>query len=440
MKRPIKGQMPAEMPQGPGVYVFRDIKGMPIYVGMSRNLKSRVSSYFGKQVTGKTQQMVAAARELEWIRVGSELEALILEAKLVKKYLPKYNSALRDDKSPLYVGITKEELPRVITLRKTELEGKKLRAVYGPFVDGRKVKIMLRKLRKVFPYCQHRPGKRPCVNRQIGLCKPCSSEIVNENDMERKAQLEHAYRENVRGLRGVLAGRLRRVAREIEREMRNLARAERFEEAWEKLTQLETLEYVASPRAEVGVYLKDPNFLEEVRKGELRDLKELLNRYWEALDLKRIECFDVAHLAGTSPTASMVTFIEGEADKQFYRHFRVRSRKRGSDTDAMREVLQRRRRNKTWGKPDLVIVDGGKGQVSVAAEVLGNWVPVVGLAKRFETMIIKTEKGFESVRLEDRPAKRLVQRLRDESHRFARRYHHKLVSRALMESGRKNGV
>ncbi|MBI3443323.1 excinuclease ABC subunit C, partial [Candidatus Woesebacteria bacterium] len=179
-------------------------------------------------------------------------------------------------------------------------------------------------------------------------------------------------------------------------------------------------------------FLENPNLTEDLRKNELRQLRNILKFYFVNLkSLRRIECFDVAHLAGNSPTASMVTFIKGEPDKNFYRHFKIRQKEGQNDIESLREVIKRRLKYlDKWGKPDLIIVDGGRGQVKAFTSILyGSEVviPVVGIAKNPDRLITKDKK----VRLQGATL-HFVSRIRDEAHRFARRYHHKLIRRQLL--------
>ncbi|MEK7112147.1 MAG: hypothetical protein AAB875_02365, partial [Patescibacteria group bacterium] len=192
-------------------------------------------------------------------------------------------------------------------------------------------------------------------------------------------------------------------------------------------------------------FLQNPNLSVDLINKEIKDLRTLLvNCKLKIVNLSRIECFDVAHLAGTSPTASMVTFINGEADKSLYRHFRIRQEKGADDISSLREVAKRRAKHfGSWGSPDLIMVDGGKTQVSAFCEVLKEInipnisnIPVVGLAKKFETLIIPVTKGKKLTFIERKVAKgsvlNLVQRMRNEAHRFARRYHHHLIRKSLI--------
>ena len=168
----IKPKIYSFLPETPGVYIFWD-KNIPIYVGKAINLKRRVSSYFNLHLEPKTKKLMSEAETLSYIKVNSDFEALLLEANLIKKYLPKYNIVSKDDKHPLYITISKEEFPRILTSRKTDLKKRDLIAYYGPFPSSSNVKSILKIIRKIFPYSDHAIGKRPCLYSQIGLCDPC---------------------------------------------------------------------------------------------------------------------------------------------------------------------------------------------------------------------------------------------------------------------------
>ncbi len=414
------------LPALPGVYLFKDAAGKVIYVGKGKNLVSRVSSYFMVDLEPKTARMVSQAKDLDYTVVESEFEALLLEAKLVNRYKPKYNIQLRDDKSPLYIGITKEELPRIVLFRHRELEKYRLSRIYGPFINSASPKKVLRLTRKIFPFSTHKPARRVCIYHQIGLCSPCPSEV------QKKPDLKKDYLLNIRRVNAVLSGKSKFLVKQLEAEMRNFAKAEHYEKAYEAKRKLGELIYTTTRQELNEGYLDNPNLLEDIRNKELTELFKLINKYLPIRQVSRIECYDVAHLAGTFPTASMVTFINGEPDKSLYRHFKMHHK--NSDIDNMKEVLKRRYSGKKgWGSPDLVIVDGGKAQLAAALDVVKN-LPVVGLAKREETLVFMTPGGFCEVRLPEGSAKKLVQRIRDEAHRFARSYHHKLVSRAIIKA------
>ncbi len=427
-----KSDLFARLPKSTGVYIFRNKRKKPLYVGKSVNLRSRVGSYFSGGAIYKTKKMLEEARYLSFIQVESEFAALLLEASLVKKYLPKYNSQLRDDKSPLYIGVTKEVYPRILGLRQTQLESTTFKRVYGPFVDSRSVKFVLRKLRRVFPFSQHKVGKKACINSQIGLCNPCPSAIEKEKDKNIKIILKAEYLRNIKNIEGLLSGKPKKIKRDLDKEIKILSKNAKFEEAREKLNQVKILEALVASPVNQNLYLANPNLLSDIREEETQELLRILSNFFKIKRLRRIECYDVAHLAGTYPTASMVTFINGESDTRLYRHFRLRRAKKSDDISSMEEVVERRMGHPDWGMPDLILVDGGKGQLGAILPVLNEKVPAVGLAKRYETLVIKTGAEFKSIRLPEGPAKKLLQRIRDESHRFARRYHHKLVRKAIL--------
>ena len=421
----------ALLPQTSGVYIFLNFSKNPIYVGKSVNLRARVSSYFNIQVLSKTKQMVSEARNLAFIKVESEFEALILEALLVKKYLPKYNSQLRDDKSPLYVAFTKEAYPRILLLRQTQLDSQTFSFIAGPFINTRALKKIMRYLRRIFPYSQHPPGKRGCLHSQIGLCNPCPSKIVNEEDPHIQEGLKSIYFTNLREIKKILNGKSNLVTLSLIKKMNTLSKQERFEEADEYSRKIKFLESLKFRPMSPNSYMQNPNLLEDVRKEETRDLKEILSQYFDISKLKRIECYDISHMASSYPTASMVTFVGGEPDRHLYRRFRVSLGKKNNDTESMGQVLARRSKHfEDWGEPDLIIVDGGKGQVGVATEVV-DAIPIVGIAKRRENLVLKVNNEFIEIRMSSRPALMLIRRIRDEAHRFARSYHHKLVEKTI---------
>ncbi len=417
---------PKNIPLNPGIYQFKDNAGKVIYVGKAKNLKNRLNSYFTNQLLPKTAQMVATAESVSYIKVESEFEALLLEANLIKKYNPKYNIQLKDDKSPLYIGITKDKYPRVVALRKSQFSFYNLQSYYGPYLSGYSAQRILKLIRRIFPYSTHLPTKKICLYKQLGLCDPCPSEI-NTPDLRKK------YLRNIRNIKKILGGNLGQVGKDLEKEIKKLSSEEKFEEASVLAKQLESYKNtVMQQNYDVEEYLINPNLVEDLRDEELQDLAIKLNYKHKLI---RIECFDIAHLSGSFPTASMVTFIDGEAEKKYYRHFKIFQKKSNSDVDSMREVITRRLKHidppngeASWGRPDLIIIDGGKPQLSAVHDLLEEaGIPFFGLAKQFETIVIrKPDEEFIEIKATGK-ALNLLQRIRDEAHRFARRLHHKQV-------------
>jgi excinuclease ABC subunit C len=335
----------------------------------------------------------------------------------------------KDDKHPLYIRITKEEYPRIITARKIA-ENEKNLAFYGPFPSSKSIYTVLGMLRRIFPYSDHKIGKRACIYSHIGLCYPCPNEIIRTKNYELKIMNTKKYKENIRNVKSVLDGKIDKVSKNLEKEMNIFSEAENYEEAAKIRNQLTHLEYITRPQMPTEFYIENPNLLEEIRERELRELQKILNSQFSTLkSISRIECYDIAHLAGTNPTASMVTFINGDADKNYYRHFKIKKAKGGDDYGSMREVAERRIRNfASWGIPNLIIVDGGLGQVAAFKEKISEF-PVVGITKHPDRLIV----GNKKIKLEG-PALNLVSRMRNEAHRFAKRYHHKLVSKSISDT------
>jgi len=422
-----------KFPDSAGVYIYIK-EGKPIYVGKAKNLKNRVSSYFRLNLDTKTRKMINEAEEISYIKVASEFESLLLEAKLIKYYQPKYNIIAKDDKQPLYIRITKEKFPRIITLRKNDLSKTLDLATYGPFPSTGNVRSVLRMIRSVFPYSDHKLGKKACLYSQIGLCNPCPNVIQSE--YERKI-----YLSSIRHIKSMLDGKIKKVKKDLEREMRKASKLSEFENAALIRDKIKKLEYITNPQSNVDIYLENPNLVEDTRKNEILDLKHILQNNGIVISkLVRIECYDVAHLQGVSPTASMVVFMGGVPEKSYYRHFKINQKKGWDDYGSLREVAKRRKKHLSdWGRPDLIIVDGGKGQTSVfLREFETENIPVVGLAKRFESLVIPINNLGTTEIIEYRLLKgaslNLVQRLRNEAHRFARVYHHKLLSKSLFDT------
>ncbi len=436
-KIPLSPRVYKDLPETPGVYIYLNGK-TPIYVGKAVNIKKRVSSYFNLHLEFKTHKMIQDATQLSYIKVTSDFEALLLEAKLIKQYLPKYNIISKDDKHPLYIIITDEEFPRITTARKIDLKNKKLISYYGPFPSSANVKSILKLIRIIFPFCDHKFGKKPCLYSQIGLCDPCPNVIKTSDDYNR---LRKIYLLNISRIKKILDGKNEIIKKELLKEMKKFSSAQKYEEASIIKNKISQLDYITNSGTSISGYIENPNLYEDIRLKEINDLKNILNKFdLKVKHLNRIECFDVAHLQGASASASMVTFVNGSPDKNYYRHFRIYQKNAQDDYSSMNEVARRRIKHlKDWGKPDLIIVDGGKGQLSVFLKHFKSAsIPVIGLAKKNETLIFPSVKfksnTFVEYIMPKGNALNLVQRLRNEAHRFAQRYHHRLFKLSLFES------
>jgi excinuclease ABC subunit C len=419
----------AEIPKDPGVYLYKDSAGEIIYIGKAAILKNRVKQYFQKSRTpdAKTDALVAEIADVEWITIESEIDALFLEAELVRRYLPRYNILLRDDKSNVYVRIdSKSAHPTVTVTRRPLDDGAEY---FGPYFAAWTVRKALSYLRRAFPYSTHVRNipKRACLQYQIGLCPGLE---------EGKTSLPD-YRKNLIKLKKYLKGERKQLVRQIEKEMQEASKKKQFEQAARARNQLHALQGLSKQ-----IVFSDREFLDISKDQALAGLAQLLGLRKTPF---RIEGFDISHMGGVDTVASMVVFTNGVPNKTEYRKFKMRIP--GNDDFAhMNEVIKRRFSEsnlKKWPKPDLVLIDGGKGQLDAALKARAvravQSVPMIGLAKREEEIIVarndeavnlkpdgltKETERFTSVLLpRTSNLVKLLQRIRDESHRFAVSYH-----------------
>lgn len=441
-----------KIPTTPGVYIYKNAKGEIIYIGKAVNLSKRVKQYFQRDdaVGSKTTQLVADIASIDTIQTEHEFDALLLEAKLIKQYQPKYNIIAKDDKSPLYIIMTVgEELPRVYFGRKPKphlLNSDQHSTLYfGPFQSAKAARNLLRSLRHVVPYCtQKRRTGNPCFYTHLGLCSPCPSLISKLSDATQKNIMVKQYRKHIFHLRDILSGKAVSVIRDMEKEMNNKAEKEQFEEAASLRNQINALRSLLSKRYDPSVYIQSDTMLEELFEKEQQDLVDILKSYYPNMhSVSRIECYDISNTMGTHATASMVVMTNGRIDKKQYRKFKIKTLKTPNDFAMMSEVITRRFNHPEWEYPDLVIIDGGKGQVNAAKTAIENLnianfdavelLPMIGLAKREEEIIVPTKNGWKVIRLPfSHNGLKLLQRLRDEAHRFAITYHKVLRKKAFV--------
>ncbi len=527
----------AVLPDKPGVYLMHDAEGKVIYVGKAVVLKNRVRSYFRNLAshTPKVRAMVAKIAEIETIVTSSEVEALILECNLIKKYRPRYNISLKDDKTYPYLKVTvQEDFPRLFATRRLSRDGAKY---YGPYADAGAMHATVKLLRGMFPLrtCRKMNPDRPCLNYHIKRClAPCAGYVSKDE-----------YRQMIQSVCMVLDGRTAELERDLKRRMQEAAENYAFEEAARLRDQLQAVERLNEsqkavtnnggdmdvigyaqdmtgiclqiffvrkgkligrdnfflqddgdePRevltAFVKQYYNEATFIpkeiilpylpeedearliaswltekaqrkiellapqrgvkrellqlandnaaklleERLRKGSLslkndaQAAEELQQALGLTHSLERMDCFDISHTQGSETVASMVVFRNGSISKKDYRKYKIVSAEgKPDDFKSMQEVVYRRYKDYE-DLPSLVVIDGGKGQLSSALEVIRGLglaeLPVVGLAKREEEIFLPHQS--ESILLDrDSAALHLIQRIRDEAHRFAITYHRKL--------------
>jgi excinuclease ABC subunit C len=426
-------QFPAE----PGVYLMKDAKGVVLYVGKAKNLRNRAGHYFSKTAAHdpRTADLLPLIADIDFVTAPSEVDALLLEARLIKDIQPRFNVELKDDKTFPYLQIRmREDFPRVEFTRKPRRRGVKL---YGPFTSARGLRQAIQVLQRVFQFrtCtldidaddSRWRWFRPCLLHSIHRCTaPCNLRVTKED-----------YRKQIRALRLVLEGKKDKLIAEMEEQMRQASEALQFERAARLRDDIEALKKL-SQRGEVERDVQPEVFPIDPKKG-LKGLRQVLGLEQTP---RTIEGIDIAHLAGQETVAALVNFIDGLPFKPGYRRFRIQSVQGVDDFASIREVVTRRfRRLRAEGKargeemyPDVLLIDGGKGQLNAALEafgVLGIEPPcLLSLAKREEE--VYRPGAAEPLHLSRHSAAlRLLQYVRDEAHRFAQHYHHILRRKKL---------
>jgi excinuclease ABC subunit C len=433
---PTAAEKVKAFPAGPGVYLMKDARGRVIYVGKAKNLRNRAGHYFSKLAAEdrRTADLIREIADIDFLEAESEVDALLLEARLVKDIQPRFNIDLKDDKSFPYLQITtREPYPRVEFTRSPRQKGVKL---YGPFTSAKSLRGAIQVLQRILKFrtctLDIDPNDvkwrwfRPCILKSINQCTaPCNFSVTPEE-----------YKKQIRRLRLVLEGKKARLLRELEAEMKEASAAMRFERAARLRDEIGALKSL-SLRGEADKDLQPEVFVMNPKKGVL-GLKQVLKLQEPP---RVIEGIDIAHLSGNEAVASLVTFIDGLPFKPGYRRFRIRSVEGIDDFAAIREVVTRRYRRlarEEQVEPDIVLIDGGKGQLSAAHEAFKALFleppTLLSLAKR-EEEVFRLEQG-EPLRLSRTSAAlRLLQYVRDEAHRFAQHYHHLLRQKRLGREG-----
>ncbi len=427
---PLK-QSIKNLPDSPGVYFFKDARGKCIYIGKATSLKKRVSSYFAKVHDNRIQAMVDQIALIDIKQTASALEALLLEAEMIKKYLPRYNVMEKDDKTFAYIAITKEPIPRVIVMRATHQGRIPIKELYGPYTSAITARTALKLIRRIFPFhteplpsspLKKGAGKRRhpplfkggqggfCFDATIGLCSGvCGGR-----------QTLAEYRNTLARLRMFLKGKRERTIASLKRAMLDASRHKRYEQAATLRDQLHALEH-----------LRD---IAIITREEFDQLPPKLSSYHIP---HRIEAYDISHVFGQDAVGSMVVFTNGKIDSAEYRKFRIRGSPTPDDTRMIAEVLTRRLNHPEWTLPDLFLIDGGKPQLHAAQTVVRSRnlvIPVAALAKGPQR---KNADLYSSDPMAKLIPLAILIHLRDEAHRFAIRYHRLRKRKRLLTENHK---
>ncbi|MFC1787985.1 UvrB/UvrC motif-containing protein [Patescibacteria group bacterium] len=437
------------LPDSPGVYFYFDSMGQLLYVGKATSLKRRVGSYFTLRLRSgqddRIAEMVSQIARIDYITTPTVIEALVLEANQIKVLKPKYNIIERDDKSFLYLVITNEDYPRPLLMRGLELERlginpfsqklslkakMKYLAVFGPYTSGPSLRKALDLIRRSIPWSVCQPSRipllsngrkrednnrraRPCFDHHIGKCPGVCTGAISKKE----------YRKVIRNLILFFEGKKTQLIRQMTKDMNTASKKQDYEQAKVLRNNIYALEHIQ----DVSLIGKDEVIPYTKTKEETIDLEG------------RIEAYDISNISGTSAVGSMVVFEEGKKNKEKYRKFRIKTVIGTNDVGSIEEIMRRRLRRAeispgSWPLPEIMVIDGGEGQVNRVNQILGEFgirVPVIGLAKgadRKQDRLVYDRSDLEIARIAVR-GKQLFQKARDEAHRFAVSYHRQLRSK-----------
>lgn len=451
------------MSTSPGVYWFLDGRGNVLYVGKAKNLINRLRQYANEQDDRpQIGKLLAEISEVKFAELGSELEALLIEAELIRRYQPPYNILLKDDKSSLYICIGAGKFPKIFTARKPEiLRSEEKWTTFGPFQSGYKVKQVLEIARRIFKWCDrpiasHQPSAishqksaselkteslklKPCFYYHLGLCSGACVGTISQGE----------YDEMITSLKQFFRGKTSELVKKFRDDIATASASQAFEKAGVLRDQLEALTVVTSPKYRLRPDMTIPVLTNKKEEEALISLRSILRRYLSlpaSAPLTRIEGYDISNIQGTNASCSMVTAIDGKMEHSEYKHFGIKTLDTPNDYAMLREALTRRQNHPEWGIPDVILIDGGKGQLRSVLSVWEWPSIVISIAKRPDRLIIpltshqspvasRLKISYKEIPLDpDLPATRLLQSIRDESHRFAKRLHTIKRNNALLPS------
>ncbi len=383
--------------------------------------------------------MTALASRVEHQVLDSEIEALLIEAQLIKAHQPYFNSRLKDDKSNIYLLISKEAFPKVLRVRKTDLNKKKYQeklAIFGPFASSSRLSEVLKIIRPIFKWCNQadRSHGKACLYHHLDLCSGACCQKITKED----------YQKNIEQMILFLKGQKKTLLKELEEEMWQLAKIENYERAQINKNKIALIKEITSQQYKLKTDLILPNFSQEESAEALIHLRHILHQ--ESIvdsqqKLERIEGYDVSNTMGLQATVSMVVLTNGEIDHSEYKFFKIRSMQTPNDYGMLQEALTRRQNHPEWLKPNLIMIDGGRGQVRAVAKIWRMDVPIIGLVKNPDRLVISIKNKDKKDNIETKiitlasnhPTLKMLERLRDEAHRFAKKQHSRLREKKLLE-------
>lgn len=417
-------------PQKTGIYIFsakggsaaggKNRTGEFLYIGKAGNLKKRVRQYLRPDIERPfLKHLMAEAEKVDFKTTGSEIEALILESKLIKERQPKYNVMLRDGKRHFYVGFSNDDLPKVFIGHQP--------TKFGPFTDGAALRTAIRLLRRIFKYCTCKQRHNNfCLNYHIGKCPGYCCLKKSTNNLQLTT-----YNKNIRVIKEILSGKKASVVKKLKKELKLLAERQAFEKAIELRDKIEKLEKIF----ENAKILNDANI--RIHTNDANNNTRVLMELKKTLRLpsipKRIEGYDISNIQGRNAVGAMVVFMEGRPDKDEYRKFKIIFKKSPDDTAMLKEILLRRFNHLEWPKPDLLFIDGGRAQLNAAENAIADSATIISLAKgRNEVFSTTLKKPVPMAKLPPE-VRNLILHIDSEAHRFAVSYYRKIHRRKTLE-------
>jgi len=405
------------LPNTIGLYLFKKNEIIN-YIGKSVNIKARLLSHLeNAKLDNKERLIIDNSNKIETIVTESEFKALIIEAKLIRELQPKYNSIWKDDKSPLYIKITiKDEFPKIIITRK-EFDKKSL--YFGPFSSVRMIEKIINDIRRIIPFCtQKKISKKACFYSKIGLCHPCPNKIDRCKGEVRLA-LKHQYKKNINQVVSILNGNVKEIIKNLNKQLNVLIKNNQYEQAIIIRNKIFRFDRLLNLRDDMEFFINN-------NEKNLEEMSVILKKYFPQLNkINRIETYDISNLGLKQAVGSMVVMKNNQIDKKEYRRFKIKQTGLKSDFDRLKEVVIRRLKQ-NWPVPDLIIIDGGRPQIKAILKIFYDnkiIIPLIGIAKNPDRVIVGIE-GYPNLFFKnDSKVLNIIRLLRDESHRFARKYH-----------------
>ena len=422
------------LPKAIGVYAFTAKKSRRsgalacagretglLYIGKAINIQNRVKNHFN-QPSYRDNLFIEKVEKIGYLETNSEIEALILEANLIKKHQPKYNVMWRDDKNYFYVAFENntQNVPYVYITHQIQNSKSKNKTSYiGPFIEGVALKKTLRFLRKAFPYyTAKKHGQNKCIYCHLDLCPGPNPNIIS-------------YKKNIKKLVLILKGKKNAVLNSLKKEMKVLSKEKKFEEAVKIRDRIRHLQQIMAHTHVIGGQkLETNNQNWEKTEKALQSILGLNKK------IKKIECFDVSNIQGKEATGSMSVFVDGKPDKNLYRKFKIKMKNEPNDIAMLKETISRRLGHPEWKYPEIILVDGGKAQLNVALKIKNSKnqkIKIIAIAKGRQKLFIEKRAGAIPLNSLPQEVYNLVKYLDDEAHRFAISYHKNLRRKKLLQ-------